>query len=259
MTGAGFAIVPYLGLPVADLDAAEAADVIAARPAGAPFAYVVTPNPQHYVRMAAGDQDFLRAYAGAWLQLNDSQGMRLAGSLLFGLKLKLAAGSDTTTQLFRRHIRAGDAITILGGSPEVEARLRSMFNLTNIHRHDPPMGFIRDPQAVAACVDFIVAHPARFVFLAVGAPQSEKVAVAVVERGTATGTGLCIGSSLHFLTGVVPRAPLWMRKLALEWLFRLGRDPRRHARRVFVESLPFFWLATKRRFGGGDPHRPIGA
>jgi N-acetylglucosaminyldiphosphoundecaprenol N-acetyl-beta-D-mannosaminyltransferase len=255
----GFAIIPYLGLPVADLDAAEAADVIAARPAGAPFAYVVTPNPQHYVRMADGDQDFLRAYAGAWLQLNDSQGMRLAARALFGMTLKMAPGSDVTAQLFRRHIRPGDAITILGGTAEVETRLRAQFGLNTIHRHDPPMGFIRDPKAVAACVDFIVAHPARFVFLAVGAPQSEKVAVAVAERGTATGTGLCIGSSLHFLTGVVPRAPLWMRQFALEWLFRLGRDPRRHARRVFVESLPFFWLAAKRRFGGGDPHRPLGA
>ena len=42
--------------------------------------------------------------------------------------------------------------------------------------HNPPMGFDRDPAAFAAAVAFVLAHPARFVFLAVGSPRLEGIA-----------------------------------------------------------------------------------
>ncbi|MFX8035998.1 WecB/TagA/CpsF family glycosyltransferase, partial [Acinetobacter baumannii] len=91
------------------------------------------------------------------------------------------------------------------------------YGLTKLALHQPPMGFIKDPAAVEGCIRFVLDHPARYVFFAVGAPRSELLAQRIAERGGATGVGLCIGSSLHFLTGMVPRAPGWMRRLALEW------------------------------------------
>jgi exopolysaccharide biosynthesis WecB/TagA/CpsF family protein len=157
----------------------------------------------------------------------------------------VAAGSDLTAHLFAHHIRPDDAVTVIGGSDEVERRLRTRFGLRHLARHDPPMGFYRDPAAIERCVDFIRANPARYVFLAVGAPQSETVARHAVRRGGATGVGLCIGSSLHFVTGVVRRAPSVFRALHAEAAWRLLLNPRRHARRVFVESLPVLGIARR--------------
>jgi exopolysaccharide biosynthesis WecB/TagA/CpsF family protein len=136
---------------------------------------------------------------------------------------------------------------VIGGSDEVECLLRAQFGLRTLALYNPPMGFYNSPAEIDRCVDFILAHPARYVFLAVGAPQSETVARRVTERGGATGVGLCVGSSLHFVTGAVRRAPAIFRRLSLEWAYRLLQNPKRHARRVFVDSLPVLWIALRAR------------
>lgn len=231
------------GVAIARLDVAGAAEAIAGRAPEEPFAYVVTPNAQHVVRLHRGDAPFRAAYDGAWLRLCDSQIMRHLVRLLFGTRLRSASGSDLTADLFARFITPGDAITVIGGNEELARRLRSRFGLTRLALHEPPMGFSTDPREVERCVRFVLDHPARYVFLAVGAPQSECLSLAIRKTGRATGVGLCVGSSLLFVTGMVERAPPLFRRLALEWLFRLALNPRGHARRVFVDSLPLVGIA----------------
>jgi exopolysaccharide biosynthesis WecB/TagA/CpsF family protein len=171
---------------------------------------------------------------------------RLAAALL-GVRLPLALGSDLTVEMVTRAIRPDDAITIIGGTDEMERRLRTRFGWVNLARHDPPFGFIADPAAVARCVDFVLAHPARYVFLACGAPQSELLGRRIVERGGAVGTGLCIGASLLFVTGLERRAPMFMQRAGLEWLHRLIQEPRRMSVRLRKSQLPILWLALRYR------------
>ncbi|WP_337997625.1 WecB/TagA/CpsF family glycosyltransferase [Oleispirillum naphthae] len=246
-------VLPYLGVAFTPLGLDEAAAAVAERPADAPFAYVVTPNAQHVVRINRADPDLTTAYRDAWLRLCDSRVLALLARLLGGPALPAAAGSDLTARLFRSVIRPDDTVTVVGGDAEMAERLRGIYGLRALQCHFPPMGLLRDDAAMRACVDFVAAHPARFVFLAVGTPQGEAMAQRIFRHGGATGTGLCIGASLLFLTGQSRRAPLWMRRLALEWLYRLLADPRRHFRRVFVESLPLVGLVAadrlRRAFG----------
>jgi len=239
----------FLGVPFTPLGLAEAAARVAARPPGARFVFITTPNAHHTVHCARGDKRFSVAHDAAWLVLNDSRILRLLSRWLFAHDLPMAAGSDLTVELFRDYIRPEDAITIIGGTDDVESRLRTLNGIRSVARFNPPMGFIDNPVEIERCVDFILQHPARYIFLAVGAPQSEVVACRVLERGGAFGTALCIGSSLLFVTGVVRRAPLIIRKLNAEWAYRLMQNPRRHARRVFVDSLPVLWLALKTLLG----------
>ena len=88
----------------------------------------------------------------------------------------------------------------------------------------------------AAAVDFVVAHPARFVFVAMGPPQSEKFCQRLIDDGRATGLGLCIGSSINMITGRLPRAPQWMEDRGLVWLYRLAREPGRLWKRYLVRG-----------------------
>jgi N-acetylglucosaminyldiphosphoundecaprenol N-acetyl-beta-D-mannosaminyltransferase len=96
-------------------------------------------------------------------------------------------------------------------------------------------------------VEFVLANPARFVFFAVGSPRQEILAAAVQATGRATGTGFCVGASLDFLAGAVPRAPAWMQQGGLEWLYRLLSDPRRLARRYLLDNPPVFGLLMRER------------
>ena len=242
----------FLGVPFTPMTLPLAAERIAGRDPAAPFRFVTTPNAQHIVATWRGNRQFRDAQRQAWMVLNDSTILGLLADKLFGEPMPVAAGSDLTVYMFAHHIRPEDTLTIIGGSDEVDRRLRSQFGIQTIARFDPPMGFYRDPAEIQRCVDFVVAHPARYVFLAVGAPQSETVAMAIQATGQATGTALCIGSSLHFVTGVVRRAPELVRRLHLEALWRLMLNPRRHARRVFVESLPVLWIALRTRLTPAD-------
>ena len=109
------------------------------------------------------------------------------------------------------------------------------------------MGFARDPAAMAAAVAFVLDHPARFVFLAVGSPAQERLAAAIAATGRARGVGLCIGAGLDFLAGAERRAPRWMREAGLEWLFRLATNPRRLWRRYLRDSPVVLRLLLRER------------
>jgi exopolysaccharide biosynthesis WecB/TagA/CpsF family protein len=135
-------------------------------------------------------------------------------------------------------------VTIIGGSEELRDDLASQFGLRRIALHSPPFGFSRDPKMMQACIDFIRAHPARFVFLACGAPQSEVLGAHVVEAGGASGIGLCIGASLLFATGRLRRAPRAWQALCLEWLYRLSQERKRLMWRLWNAQLPVLWIAA---------------
>jgi len=101
--------------------------------------------------------------------------------------------------------------------------------------HQPPPRLAHDAQGFADAVAFAAANPARFTVLAVGSPVQERLAAAIAAQG-GTGIGLCIGAALDFWTGLTPRAPVWLQRLGMEWLFRLGREPRRLARRYLLDD-----------------------
>lgn len=230
-----------LGLRFADVDAADAAAAIAARPAGAPFAYVVTPNADHLVRLAR-EPTLLPLYGTAWMRLLDSRVVAMVAWALGMRPPRVATGSDVTAAL----LGPGETITVIGLDTAYVPALIDSTGLAGIAHHNPPMGFENDPAAFRAAVAFALAHPARYVFLAVGSPRQERLAAAIAATGQATGTGLCIGAALEFVAGARRRAPRWMQRSALEWLARLIAEPRRLWRRYLLdcpEVLRLLWRA----------------
>ena len=54
---------------------------------------------------------------------------------------------------------------------------------------------------------------------------------------------------MNFEAGVETRAPRWMTRAGLEWLYHITQEPGRMMRRYFVDDLPIFWLITKQKLG----------
>ena len=181
------------------------------------------------------------------LQLLDSRVVARAAGLL-GLRAPcVAPGSDLTELLLTRHLAPRERVTIVGLSPRWLPPLVARCSLAPPAHYDPPYGFEHDPNAMQVTVDFVLAHPARFVFLAVGSPRQEMLAAALQATGRAHGVGLCVGASLEFLAGAHSRAPSWMQQANLEWLYRLGSDPRRLARRYLIDSPAILPLLLRQR------------
>ncbi|MFO1153012.1 MAG: WecB/TagA/CpsF family glycosyltransferase [Rhodospirillales bacterium] len=239
----------FLDVPMCLVSGGDLLSLLARRVPDAPFAYVVTPNVDHVVRVGREGEGIRNLYNQAWLSVCDSQILRrLAGFL--GVDLPLNTGSDLTRAIFEQVLTADDRITIIGCAPATVAILQERYPGLNIAHYDPPMGFIGDEVEVERVVQFIVDHPARFVFLAVGSPRQEIVALRVRQRDDATGLGLCIGNSLNFLAFPESRSPRWVSRLHLEWLHRLMSDPARLWRRYLVDNPAIFAMFIKALIAG---------
>jgi N-acetylglucosaminyldiphosphoundecaprenol N-acetyl-beta-D-mannosaminyltransferase len=227
-------VTRLLGLEFADLDVAQAASQLAARPANAPFGYIVTPNADHLVRLHRRPE-LQTLYDGAMLRLLDSRVVQILCRVFRLDAPVIATGSDLTATLLMTQVPPDERVTIIGLRASCLPALIARCGIAAPAHFDPPMGFEKNPASLRQAVEFVIAHPARFVFLAVGSPRQEQLAAAIQATGRATGTGLCIGAGLDFIAGTSSRAPGWMRRCGLEWLHRLAGDPRRLARRYLLD------------------------
>jgi len=200
------------------------------------FGYVVTPNVDHLIRYY-DDSGFRSLYAAADYVLLDSRVLSFLLRLTRGMRAPVCTGSDLTAELVKSMIATGDRIVLIGASAAQARRLAADYQLRDLRHYNPPMGFIRDPAAIEACLKFVEdASPFRYCLLAVGCPQQEMLAKGLKDRGAARGLALCIGAAINFLTGVERRAPRWMQRVGLEWLYRLGSEPGRLAYRYLIRG-----------------------
>ena len=222
---------------------------ITERDPASPFAFVVTPNVDHLVRLEH-DTVLATLYAQAWLTVCDSRILELIGRMS-GERIDIAPGSDLTARLFDTAIDPDEPLTIIGGNRAVIDAVTARYGLKDVRWHEPPMGLRNNPEAVAECAKFVAENPSRFVLICVGSPQQEMIAEACLDRGDCTGVGLCVGASLDFLGGKARRAPVWVQRARLEWLHRLAQEPGRMWRRYLVEGPKVFllwrrWRKTQR-------------
>ena len=235
--------VEFLGLSFDRWSPVRVRGWLGERNANSPYAYVVTPNVDHMIRLADSPLAIRRAYDQADLKLCDSRVLARLASMV-GVELSVVPGSDLTADLFRTGLRRGDRVCLVGGRPGDGARLEALYPGITIIQHCPPMGLRNNPEARAAAVDAAVVAQARVTLFAVGSPQQELLACEMADRGDARGTGLCIGASTDFLLGTQRRAPRLVQRLGLEWSWRLLTDPRRLAHRYLVEGpviFPMVW------------------
>lgn len=224
------------------------------------FSYVVTPNTDHVVRldrMAGTDlgPPLVAAYQDADLRLCDSRILH-ALAKLSSIDLDVMPGSDLTRLLFEAPVlRDGDRVALIGGTPDQCAWLTAKRHDVEFIAYFPPMGVLHDIEAQAAIVKFIETNPCNFYLFTFGAPQSELVAAQVKRRGRAKGVALCVGASVEFITGTKRRAPGWVQRLSLEWLFRLMQEPRRLWRRYLVDGLRIVVIWRRQAASKADRHK----
>ena len=142
--------------------------------------------------------------------------------------------SDLTAHLVARAAEQRLTIALIGPTAAACAVLGDRYPGLNVVFHTPPMGFIKSEREVQKCVDFVAKTQAPLIFLAVGTEQQLILAGHIADHPQARGVGLCIGASIDFLTGKQRRAPVWLQKVGLEWLYRLLSDPRRLASRYLI-------------------------
>ncbi|MFC4587236.1 WecB/TagA/CpsF family glycosyltransferase [Sphaerisporangium corydalis] len=140
-------------------------------------------------------------------------------------------------------VREGVSVYLLGGPPGVAVRAAEVLSdrypgLRVAGVLSPPYGFEATAQGLAAVREALLAARPRLVFVGLGFPKQDRLIATL--RADLPGTWFVgCGSAIAFTAGSVLRAPEWMRRSGLEWLFRLAAEPGRLARRYLVDDLPF--------------------
>lgn len=104
--------------------------------------------------------------------------------------------------------------------------------------YSPPFRSLT-PQEDAACVEEINATHPDFVWVGLGAPKQELWMAAHEDEVHALMIG--VGAAFDYEAGNIKRAPMWMQRRNLEWLYRLMQDPRRLFKRYFTTNLSYLW------------------
>lgn len=215
------------------------------------FCAVHTLNPE-ILMQALRVPDYASVLDTGTLNVVDGVGLQKALRLRLGAKVDRICGSDLIFHLASMAETAGRAIFLIGGK---SARLE--LAMEELRRRYPKLKV--EGVSPAYCPDLplpgqeeiadrIKALQPGVVALFLGAPRQETWIAQnrslLIESHVAIAAGL--GGTVDFLSGEVPRAPVWARSLGLEWAFRLARQPWRLKRQA--SSLPEF--AMRAMFSG---------
>lgn len=220
----------------------------AARPRR-PAQVVVTPNVDHLVRLES-DAALRQIYVHADLIFADGMPVVWASRLTDTPLPGRVTGADLFVALARGAAQQGLRIFVIGGQPGQEAALGSAFAQTypglQAEVYAPSMQF--DPLGAEGeeALQRIARWRPAFVFACLGMPKQERWALTHRDRIDAAAV-LCVGAAMEFALGIKRRAPAWMQRSGLEWLWRLASEPRRLWRRYLVQGLRFVPLVWRER------------
>jgi exopolysaccharide biosynthesis WecB/TagA/CpsF family protein len=179
----------------------------------------------------------------------DGQPVRAALNWFFGAGLAdRVYGPELMLRLCRAAAREGVGVYLYGSTPEVIARLTRRLpelapGLTIAGAESPPFRPLT-PAEDAETVRRINDSGAGLVFIGLGCPRQEIFAAA--HRESIRAVQLCVGAAFDFHAGSKRMAPRWMQRWSLEWLFRLGQEPRRLFKRYLVTNTAFCLLFARK-------------
>ncbi len=224
--------------------------------AGKGFA-IATLNLDHIVKLR-NHAEFRQAYRAHTHVVADGNPIVWLSRLAGYSDVRLVPGSELIEPLASLAVSKKASVAFLGSTEQV--LLRAAVRLATHHSGlqvtaclSPEFGFDPHSAAADAMLDSLAASGARICFLALGAPKQEILAARGLLRHPHLGF-VSIGAGLDFIAGHQTRAPVWVRKIAMEWLWRLLTNPRRLARRyldclVILPRLTYSALVARLRNG----------
>ena len=208
------------------------------------------------VNIAVRDDKYRRALGRFDWICADGIGMKIAGSLLGQPVRQNLNGTDLFPRLCAALSKSGHSLYLLGARPGVaeEAAQWALARHPGLRIAGTRSGYFSSME-VDGVLAGIKASGADILLVAMGAPRQE---IWLERNLEATGAivGMGVGGLFDFYSGRVPRAPMWLREIGGEWLYRLVQEPGRMWRRYLVGNWIFMYRIFVEKFSGANLKRP---
>ena len=230
--------VNILGVDVDAVTMAEAVDVVRRAMDTRAGVMVATANAEMLMR-ATHDEELRRILNASALVVPDGAGTVWAARHLGHAMPERVAGYDLAQELLRCAPAEGRRVYFFGSAPGVaeKAKAKAEQLYPGVEIVGVRNGFFSPADNAAIIAEIRAARP-DLLLVALGVPKPEKwIAAHLAELDVPVAIG--VGGTLDVMAGVMKRAPHWMQKAKLEWLFRGLMQPKRAGRLL---ALPKFVL-----------------
>jgi N-acetylglucosaminyldiphosphoundecaprenol N-acetyl-beta-D-mannosaminyltransferase len=212
------------------------------------FFHIVSLNPENLV-VATENESFKKVVETAQIKIVDGIGIVLAGRL-FNLNLERLTGVDLMESLINLASNMRLRVLMIGGKENLALRLVECYSdqfPKAMFKGIQGIENIKSPKFDEEMKIFsiVAVYKPQLVFVAFGSPDQE-LWIARHKKEFAGCVVMGVGGAFDYLSNNIKRAPIFIQKLGLEWLFRLFRQPWRWRRQLRL--LRFTWLIFKEKF-----------
>jgi N-acetylglucosaminyldiphosphoundecaprenol N-acetyl-beta-D-mannosaminyltransferase len=251
--------VAILGIPIDDLNTSEAIKRLDEFAQSGRFHQVATANTDFLIK-AHEDAELRAILRNADLVVPDGMPVVLASRWLRAGLRERVTGADLVPKLAELAAEKGYRVYMLGAKKEVACRAKERLEELNpglqiVGCESPPVDHIvkMDNDAILAQIESARPH---ILLVAFGNPKQEKW-IHMHRNRLQVPVCIGVGGTFDFIAGTVARAPAWMQRSGMEWLFRLAQEPKRLWKRYFNDVVHFvrfillqLWVMRARDKGG---------
>lgn len=204
--------------------------------------YVCVANV-HMLIEAFFDKGFRKIVNNADIITPDGMPIAKAIKYIYSINQKRVAGMDLMPDLIKECAKLNKKIFLYGSTNKIlgkiEKKIKNQYPNIKIKTYSPPFRKLNENEK-NEIVKMINDYNPDFVFVALGCPKQEKWMAEHKNKIKSCMIGF--GGAFEVYAGVKKRAPVWMQKYSLEWLYRLLQDPKRLFKRYLYTNTIFLIL-----------------
>lgn len=199
----------------------------------------------HTTVMAYENENYRKIQNGGALALPDGKPLSVFQKKVGFKDAERVTGPDLMEEIFKvseekgyKHYFYGSTVEVLD---KLEKELKGKYpNLDIVGMHSPPFRSKAEKESKEK-IEEIKSRKSDFIWVGLGAPKQEEWMYLHQKEFDSLMIG--VGAGFEYHAQIIKRAPTWMQKLSLEWLYRLCQDPKRLIKRYTVTNSKFMYLA----------------
>ncbi len=199
----------------------------------------------HTTVTAYEDEKYMTVQNGGIMAIPDGGPLSVIGRKRGYTEMQRIAGPSLMGEIFQKSVEKGYRHYFYGSTKEVLDLLRQNLEkeypgIEIVGMYSPPFRPLTEAEN-EEIVNQINVTEADYIWVGLGAPKQENWMAE--HQGKINGLMVGVGAGFDYFAGKIKRAPEWMQKRSMEWLYRLWQDPKRLFRRYLHTNLKFVWNA----------------